>query len=129
MLTLSPFILPAFSIVLQAILRYTQNRLQKSISKNAKFNETVELPLSNSKTEAASNELPVMFRHWNVAQRAKIRCLHISSACLLVMPVLESKSLNKNSHAEKILAGLFNNCRTKTLACSREVGYRTGFVT
>jgi hypothetical protein len=49
MLTLSPSILPAFSIVLQAILRYTQNRLQKYISKNAKFNETVELPLSNSK--------------------------------------------------------------------------------
>jgi hypothetical protein len=71
-LTLSPFILPAFSIVLQAILRYTQNRLQKSISKNVKFNKTVELPLSNSKTEAASNKLPMMFRHWDVAQRAMI---------------------------------------------------------
>ena len=46
MLTLSPSILPAFSIVLQGILRYTQNGLQKSISKNAKFNEIVELPLS-----------------------------------------------------------------------------------
>ena len=56
MLTLSPSILPAFSIVLQAILRYTQNGLQKSISKNAKFNETVELLLSNSKAEAASIE-------------------------------------------------------------------------
>jgi hypothetical protein len=69
MLTLSPSILPAFSIVLQAILRYTQNRLQKYISKNAKFNETVELPLSNSKAEAASIELPVwemMFGHRDV---------------------------------------------------------------
>jgi hypothetical protein len=121
MLTLSP-----------SILRYTQNRLQKSISKNAKFNETVELPLSNSKAEAASNKLPIwemMFGHWDVAQRATIQCLHIGSACLPVMLVLESRSLNKNLHAEKIHAGLFNNRHMRTLACSGEVGYRTGFVT
>jgi hypothetical protein len=50
----------------------------------------------------------MMFRHRDVAQRATIRCLHIGSACLPVMPVLESRSLNENSRAEKILAGLFN---------------------
>jgi hypothetical protein len=85
--------------------------------------------LSNSKTEAASNELPMMFGHRDVAQRAMVQCLYIGSARLPVMPVLESKSLNENLHAEKILTGLFNNRHTKTLACSGEVGYRTGFVT
>jgi hypothetical protein len=90
MLTLAPSILPAFSIVLQAILRYTQNRLQKHINKNVKFNETVELPLRNSKTEAVSIELPIwemMFGHQDVSQRATI---HIGSAHLLVMLVLEN---------------------------------------
>ena len=49
-----------------------------------------------------------MFRHQDVAQRATIRCLHIGSAHLPVMLVLESRGLNENSHAEKILMGLFN---------------------